>query len=285
MEQTLLITSSAAQDIMTAARQCDVETGGILAGLPHAMVVVAAGKPGPGSVQAPTQFTSDPAEDKHCLYQAKEQLGRAITAVGWWHKHPGKFSRPSSPDVSQAHCLALEYGDGIPVLVGIVNRERSPTRTKTFLAMYGVDRDGTLKTVPWEQVNDNHPSIQEALRKAPCQPEVCSEGYWDRDDFVFYQNPVGRKRITQELAQLKQAGWSVTTSRRKQDRLLMITAVRSDIKSTLILPPEYPLNPPLIYQHNKPVYPEILCRWSSLYSLHAILDSLSCNTPQTRDRS
>lgn len=245
--EDIIITYKASRNIIKQSQLCDVETGGIFVGTMKPPTIVDAGKPGANSIHRPTKFTSDPGADKACLAEARKQYGDRVIPVGWWHKHPSGFNKPSNGDCHQAQKLVEEYNDGKPVLMGIVNHIQKLVRHKTTLYLYGLGPDGNLVEYDWKLISSHSPELFAALKKASLSPGTKKSDYWDDSDFQFYQNPIGRKRIKEELGNLKKAGWKVATKRRPQDKLLVLDLSRFNMNLRMILPPEYPLNPPIVF--------------------------------------
>ena len=63
--------------------------------------------------------------------------------------------------------------------------------------------------------------LLDAINNAPARPDTNNSDFWKDVDFQSYLNPVGRERILQEAANLKKAGWQVTTSRHIEDKALI----------------------------------------------------------------
>jgi proteasome lid subunit RPN8/RPN11 len=271
--QEVLITFKASRNIIKQSRQCDVETGGILVGTLQPITIVDAGSPGENAIHRAAQFTSDPETDKAHLAQAREQFGEQIRLVGWWHKHPAGFIRPSSGDCSQAMQLAGEYNDGLPVLMGIVNRPRKSVRHKTTLHLYSIDPEGELMEYEWKLISCSNNELLDAIRKAPIAPELTAKNYWTDSDFQFYLNPIGRERIKRELKDLKKAGWYVQTARRKQDKALVLDTLMGLNKLCLVLPPEFPINPPTVFTAEGRQFMglETLSQWNSHHRLSEVV--------------
>jgi len=153
----ILITFKASRNIIRQSQQCPVETGGILVGTPSPLTIVAAGDPGPESIRQAAKFTSDPQADRACLEDARRRFGEQIKPVGYWHKHPEGYTKPSSGDRRQVHQLIKDYNDGQPVLMGIVNYRPNIVRHKTILHLYSINPEGRLVEYEWKLVGGkNH---------------------------------------------------------------------------------------------------------------------------------
>jgi proteasome lid subunit RPN8/RPN11 len=267
--EDILITFGASRTFIQQARLCPVETGGILAGTASPLTILDAGEPGPNATHEVTMFTSDPDMDTACLARSRQRYGERVMLLGWWHKHPVGLITPSSADWYQARQLAKEFNDGQPVLIGIVNRSPRGFRYKTTLYLYTTrDHDAAIEH-PWKLVGSHSRELKSALRQAAVRPDVRETGYWQDKDFQFYLNPVGRARIRQDLAACRSRGWEVSTSRGAKDQILTVHLSDGLSALKMILPPEYPLNPPTVATvHGKPVEGvALLARWNSLSSL------------------
>jgi proteasome lid subunit RPN8/RPN11 len=267
--EDILITYGASRTIIRQARLCAVETGGILAGTASPLTILAAGEPGPNATHQVAMFTSDPDADTACLKQSREQHGEIVMLLGWWHKHPVGLTTPSPADWYQARQLAKEFNDGQPVLIGIVNRSPRGLGYKTTLYLYATSDISSSLEHPWKLSGIHSRELKSALKQAAARPDVRETDYWQDKDFQFYLNPVGRTRIRKDLAACRDMGWNISTSRGSKDRIL--TVHLSDGRSTIkmILPPEYPLNPPTVlsddglYLHSS----VLLTQWNSLNRL------------------
>lgn len=278
--KNIIITYKASRNIIKQSRLCDVETGGTFVGTMKPPTIVDAGKPGANSIHQPTQFTSDPEADKACLAEARKQHGDRIICVGWWHKHPSGLNKPSAADCHQAQQLAKEYNDGLPVLIGIVNRIPKLIRHKTTLHIYSVSSNGLLIEHKWELASNHNPKFVRALEKAVLNPGTKEINYWQNKNFQFYQNPIGRERIKKELGILKRTGWQIITKRHPADKLLILDLSRSNISLHMILPPEYPLNPPIVFTDDGRRLFDLrtLNQWNSLSCLTDIANEFILST-------
>ena len=241
-----LITYGASRNMIRQSGLCSVETGGVLVGIPQPLVVLDAGEPGPHAVHNEAMFTSDPETDTACLKKSREQYGEKVMLLGWWHKHPAGLTTPSSGDCHQARQLAGEFNDGQPVLIGIVNRIPRGVRHKTMLHLYTVSDDGTVRECPWKLAGRRNAALKAALKQAAVRPGTRDLDYWRDKDFQFYLNPIGRARIRDEIAECRGRGWDVSTSRTPKDQILTVRLSDGTLVVKIVLPPEYPLNPPTV---------------------------------------
>jgi len=264
-----LVTYDAIKVIQQDSKQFTVETGGILIGtLGNPITIVAAGVSGENSQHHATSFTSDSQADRECLATARRKYGNGVGVVGWWHKHPSGFESPSQGDCRQVQFLMDEYNDGKPVLMGIVNKSSGIAGSKFSLRLFSLDSNGQPLEHPWKRVSGSNKELLKAVREAPQKPETQNIEFWKNPDFQFYLNPIGRDRIVREVRALKQAGWSVTTTRRKSDRVMLLDLTKGSIQLCLEFPPEFPLNPPAVLTCGRRLVDlEILQEWNSLCRL------------------
>ena len=272
--KTIRITFDAARTVIRQTRYSAVETGGILLGiLDPEIMIVAAGCPGENAIRCPTQFTSDPEADQVCLDNARSEYGDCIGPVGWWHKHPAGLSRPSGGDLEQMRRLAGEYADGKPIVAGIVSQTPGMNVPKMALSLYSIAGRSELIEHDWQLIQSHGRQLRQILRIAPHRPDIQTGGFWMNGAFQSYLNPIGRDRIKTEIAALKAMGWDVTTGRRPHDHTMVLKLTRNLIFLEFVLPPEFPLNPPVLYtKAGRQLHSlDTLAAWSSLHDLSEVV--------------
>jgi len=270
MIEKILITCDAARTIITDARNFTVETGGILVGtLTSPITIIAAGSSGQDSIHLAAQYTSDSTADKACLARARQEYGNGIVTVGWWHKHPSGFDRPSSGDCHQVQILKDEYNDGKPILMGIVNQRPGLISRKISLHLYSLDSAGNLSEHTWKLISGKNVELHDAISKATINTQTIDIDFWEDSSFQFYLNPVGKKRILHDIEALKKAGWQTKTSRLKEDHAMVLDISNGSYELRFVLPPEYPLNPPTVLtaDGNRFKELELLTLWNSRHLL------------------
>lgn len=251
MDNTVLITFDAAKTIIKTATGSPVETGGILVGtLEPSVVILQAGEPGENAIKRATSFTSDAQSDSNCLKRIRQLYGAAVVPVGWWHKHPSDFDRPSSGDCGQVRKLSDRYNDGRPVLMGIVNNVQRTFRYKTTLKLFSIDSADKLQQHNWKLVNKKSKDLLDILSRAPKIAGTRQCSYWTDPDFRSYVNPIGRQRIQRDILELKNRHWQVQQLRSRHDQMLILNLSNDHCDLKLIFPPEYPINPPAILTGN-----------------------------------
>jgi len=104
------ITKQAQGIIYVESRQnsAQVETGGVLLGLVNDHIIMEAGRPGPESLNSAISFTPDVEHDRLLLAEAKKRHPD-IDYLGYWHKHPGGFDRPSNGDLRFLRTPARDF--------------------------------------------------------------------------------------------------------------------------------------------------------------------------------
>ncbi|QDT42559.1 hypothetical protein Pan241w_26440 [Gimesia alba] len=247
MRHPILIVRSAFDQMLATVKSSPVEIGSILLGvIAEHIVVMAVGKPGENSIQEAVRFVHDPAEDQKCLQEQRQKHGQKIAILGGFHKHPSGMHWFSSQDNQQAQEIFMQNGDGKPVLIGIwAEAVRGP---EPHLFLYILESEnGRLTPVGYDIVTPSDSRVAGALKDAPVFPEQSINGFWEDTQFQFYHNSVGRERIRNELATLRKQGWKVQTIRKAKTKKLILSLHRDTRQFLVMLPPEFPLNPPRIY--------------------------------------
>lgn len=278
MTNPIITTYDVSKTIANSSAEFDVETGGVLIGtFGDTITIVAAGKPGENAVHHPTSFTSDPVADKVCLQEARKVYGNMVEPLGWWHKHPQGYSRPSPGDCRQVRQLAAEYNDGKPVLMAIVNCEYGIVKGKTILHIYSIDNDNNIIEHKWKLVHSSDKRLLDAISKAPVRTDTVLNNYWTDKNFQSYLNPIGRERINQDIEKLQGLGWQIQTVRLKQEKTLALDLSNSMTGLRIVLPPEFPLNPPTVLTTDGKMFRklETISQWNSQKSLAQIASEAS----------
>lgn len=238
------------------ATNANVETGGLLVGTRSQKVIVAATKPGPGAEQKAYRFTDDPDHQQAELDAISSGFDEKVSVEGWWHSHLG-MAHPSGGDFHQARELVEQFGRRLLVLIACVQNHRhghDPCVTLNAFTLQPGDTD--FRSVRLLRVPDDSPLITDALAQEPSPAPIAEKDFWKDLDFNFYLTPVGHDRIQDEIAELRAAGFRVTSLRRKRDgRLLLEIGSRGG--RLLCLPPrEYPVNPPRLFWpgREKPIW-------------------------------
>jgi len=258
--ETYLITESAWETMASVVRatQGRFETGGLLIGPRSQPVIVAATKPGPKAEHLPFRFTDDPNHQQAEFDSAASEFRDKVRWRGTYHLHPGVLSRPSHGDLNQAREFLEHLGGRVLVVIAVLNGRAfepdCPVALRGFELQTG---DRSFREVELMRVPDDSPAVAEALAQEPETIPVNSSDMWADPGFLSYLTPSGRARINAEVAELREAGFRVTTLRRKGDHRLLIH-LDSFWGRLLCTPPrEYPLNPPSLYlgRRTRPIPP------------------------------
>ena len=270
--KSLLITASAYNTIITVSHRCLLETGGVLMGvLGNPLVIVGAGQPGANAIHHFIRFTTDPASDIECLSTWRQVYGLVIEIVGWYHKHH-HLQEPSSGDHNQVRQLREDFKDSRPILMGIVS-ENGLFRKNLKLRFFSLDDTGNQIEYDWEIISDDSTQIQQAIQSLPHRPQLKDSGFWDDPHFQFYQNPIFRKRICREIGQLKESGLCVCVCRNKSDGNMVLQIANNNMCLKLLMPPEYPLNPPIVFAGQKNIFDlRTITHWNSMMTLPCLVN-------------
>ncbi len=268
MNKTILITELAYYIIISVARRCLVETGGVLVGiLGDPLVIVAAGQPGDNAVHQAARFTTDPQADLHCLSTWRRIYGCVIEIFGWFHKHHC-LEIPSTGDLQQTRQLKDQFKDNRPIIVGILS-ESGLLKKNLKLRLFGLDQDNNQTEYSWRIIPNDSPEIEKAIQSVPHKPEMKDTQFWNDEDFQFYTNPVGRERICRDTKQLKDFGWQTTICKSKANGTVILEVTNNHRMIRLLMPPEYPLNAPVILNENNKRFFDLktVREWNSMVTL------------------
>lgn len=279
------ICKSAQQTMLREVRGSPVETGGVMVGIADPPIIVEAGSGGKNAIREAARFSGDTEADRACLERARRKHGEQISITGYFHKHPQGMSGWSGQDLSQAREITREFDDGKLVLVGIFTEKGHDPEPRLFL--YGISSpDGELESVEYEVVPDDDASVRNALAKAVVIPEIKDSDFWSDSAFRFYENPIGRDRLRQELDELRQRGWTVTVGRVGRETGLRVQAKRRGKSLEARLPREYPINPPRLFLNGQGelIGLDFLRQWNSDRSLADLfqLGALVVTCPRCR---
>lgn len=272
MKKNLLITDLAYHTIINVSERCMVETGGVLVGiLGNPLVIVAAGQPGSQAIHHSIRFTTDPAADKECLLTWRQVYGFVIEIAGWFHKHHF-LQEPSGGDCNQVRQLMNDFNDNRPIIMGIVS-ESGLFRKKLKPRFFSLDSDDNQIEYNWDIIPNNSPEIEKAIQSVPHKPEVRDTDFWNDPKFQSYKNPIGRERICRDIEQLEHHGWHTLTCRNKVNDTLILQTTNIHNIFCLLIPPEYPLNPPIIFADNNQRMIDLksLSEWNSTMTLIEII--------------
>jgi len=210
------------------------------------------------------------------LNEASEKYNGKLKLVGYWHKHPGEMSQPSSIDLATAQEIIKDRkkeGDSrlmFFIITNVINNE-----VKFYCYILNCNR---FVSVPIEIIEDDSPEIDRALRNEPVIIQTKSTNFWDNIGFQFYTTPAGNERLQKEVGNLKLKGHEVKAYVKDTLRLV----IRKDEILIALLPPEYPLNPPRLFKGETEIDYQIP-NWNSTFTLVDVLSHLDKKTiPERR---
>jgi len=251
-EQELQITKSAYKVIEEESKKYEYnnrhqyETGGILIGALKKQIVVKASKPGERATLGCTHYTNDSYHDNEILKEAIDEFKGRIKLVGYWHKHPDSMSRPSTIDLHTAQHIVErnESTDKRPVFFIITNVVKDEVKLYGYSLKRG-QKEFSCVTV--RIIEDDSEEVQNALCHEPVIIQSRKMDFWNDLDFQSYLTKVGNKRIKEEVNELQSNGYVVKVFMKEQ----LLLVIRME-KTTLlcVLPPEYPLNPPRLFENH-----------------------------------
>ena len=246
------------------------ETGGILIGpapTDETIIITSATGPGhDGKCASSASWQTDPDYLNGELKMAREE-NPGVNLRGFWHRHPGQMSHPSTQDLWEARKILADKKhyklDGKLIMpIVTVAQERV-----TIHAYYITDEELRFEEISLEVIPDSDKVLKSLLasKKAVEVEEESNLGFWQD----------GAGRLKAELCRLKDAGYEAS-ARLLDDGACCIEAKESgDGKATLfLLPREYPLNPPRVFVKRAEDIRELeadstspLLRWSSTFHL------------------
>jgi proteasome lid subunit RPN8/RPN11 len=219
------------------------ETGGILIGTLEKPIVIRASKAGVNAILDNGSYTNDAEYDYAILRRAIKQLNGRVKLVGYWHKHPGCMSHPSSLDLATAKSIVSrnERSDKRPVYFVITNVHNSEFK------LYGYSLEPNqenLDKVVINTIEDNSHEVENALSIEPIVIQPRKMDFWNNLGFRFYLTKVGYKRLREEVHELYMHGYNVSVY--TKGRLQLVK--EKNLITLCTLPPEYPLNPPRFFK-------------------------------------
>lgn len=263
------MTKSAYETIREESLRCETENGGLVIGPTKIPISIRSTRAGYLAKLSHVSYSNDANYDNMVLQEAiKEYKGR-VKLLGYWHKHPGKMSYPSSGDLATAQGIVKrieENGDKRPVFFIITNVVNDQVELYCYL-LNGYDNFMPIKI---KIISDDSKEIEKALDAEPVTILPKTMDFWNDPDFQFYLTANGYQRLQDEIDELKSNGYLVKVHAKGQLYLVIIW----DNTKLLCLPPaEYPLNPPRFFMNNKEIQYSLPI-WNSSFRLIGILKSL-----------
>jgi hypothetical protein len=263
--QELKITRSSYTLLEKETRKCETETGGLLKGTLRIPIVLQVSGAGPLAEMSCTSYRNDRAFDKWLLHREIKQNAGKFKLVGYWHKHPGNLSSPSLTDLGVARKLIKrnELSDNAPIFFVIANVVEREFELHAYSISQG---KSDFENVSIQIIEDDSEEIIRALEVEPVITFTRTMNFWDDIGFRFYLTKVGEERIRKEINDLVLSGFDVEARAGGQFSLIL----RKKDEVLCLLPPEYPLNPPILIKNGRRI-DYCLPNWNSGYRVMDVL--------------
>jgi len=151
-------------------RECERQSGevvGLLVGTCHQPALLYAFPPGPNAETSRLRCSSDPDFDQLLLKTVQLRHGNKVHVLGYWHKHPGRFTTPSLGDLRQAVQMVKKEGWDLsvgPLLVVIVTRDERTAKPAWKASAFKLRKDLTgFDPVFLLWLDENHEKIIRCL--------------------------------------------------------------------------------------------------------------------------
>lgn len=244
------------------------ETGGILIGTLKKPIVIRASKAGANAILDNGFYTNDADYDYKILHRAIKQFDGRVKLVGYWHKHPGCMSHPSSLDIATAKKIISknERSDKRPIYFVITTAHNNEFK------LYGYSLkpyQENLNKVVIKLIEDDSKEVKNALNIEPVVIQPRKMNFWNNYDFRFYLTKVGYKRLREEVNELNMYGYDVSVYESGQ----LYFVIEKSLIILCALPPEYPLNPPRFFKDGQEIK-YILPIWNSSFKIIDIIKQL-----------
>jgi hypothetical protein len=176
--------------------------------------------------------------------------------------------------------VLLNHGDRVEVSEGIVDGSQD-NRPVFFLianlnhslelSAYVLSQDMKLfDEVRLHVIDDNAPDVKEAIERESIIIQPKELDFWLTMNFQWFQTQVGYARLQQEVNELKERDFKVKAFAGK---MLYLIIEKDGNIITCVTPPEYPLNPPRLFENNTEI-PSVLKSWNSTFMIVDILTQL-----------
>jgi len=267
-----IISEKVVEAIKKECTRINSETGGMLVGkeIGNEFIITDFIGPGPNSHHSVSSFSYDP-EYELKEYEKIINENDSVELLGWIHKHPGDFDRPSSVDLEFANQVfdnkEWQEWDFDKLLMPIVNLFNDSFKITNYL----ITKDKrNFEIIPLEIVPESHPKVQALLNKSSRKTA---------------------NRLDAEIESLKQLGLTTGMEYDEASRLITVTAnpgkrisifhrdifSYSDFKLEFRLHRTYPVTKPAVFLTIKnrctPITTEskILMNWSPAHILADII--------------
>lgn len=278
-----IMTESAVKTIHEESMQAfkhDKETGGILMGpkLTDRVAFITAAT-GPGFDSRRATYASWETDPEYLNGELRRLRGEnpGINLRGFWHRHPGQMSHPSSQDLYEARNILADkrrYKLDGKLLMPIVTAAEDGV---TIHCHYIDDDDQRFMEIPIEVVSDNCEVVMSAVSDGETTEieEETGFSFWQDEGWQFYKILLGARRLETEMNGLREMGYGVSAKLLDSGECC-VELREGEMKRVivLLLPREYPLNPPRVFIDDSEDMRELtlgnaspLCRWSSGFQL------------------
>jgi hypothetical protein len=242
------------------------ETGGKVLGTLRRYIAISATTAGDKAVKTLTSFINDENYDKKIFNDMIVKYNGRLKSIGYWHKHPSGLSHPSYGDLTEARKIMKEInreGDKRPFffLIAII---------ETVFKLYGYVPNQNMtafEDVKISLIEDDADEIREALAAEPVIIQPQDLDFWRDSSFQWYRTKCGQSRLKEEIIELEKKNYRVKAF---AGAMLCLSIEKDGKVITCVTPPEYPLNPPRLFENNEEVSP-ILKNWNSSFMIIDIL--------------
>ena len=229
------------------------ETGGILIGpAPTDETIIITSATGPGHDGKCASFASWETDTDYLnekLKMAREE-NPGVNLRGFWHRHPGQMSHPSTQDLWEARKILADKKhyklDGKLIMpIVTVAQERV-----TIHAYYITDEELRFEEISLEVIPDSDKVLKSLLasKKAVEVEEETNHEFWRDKNWHFYKSLYGALRLEEELKGLELLGYKAGTKLiNNSDCCVEVWKDGGHQQVLFLLPREYPLNPPRIF--------------------------------------
>lgn len=271
--ETIKILQGAFELMGSESLTCDVETGGLLIGTLKNPIVFKATKAGINAIKSYASYTNDADHDNEILKQSVDESNGRLKLLGFWHKHPFGYDKPSLIDLDVARGIigrSVKSGDSRKYYFIITNIEHGEVVNHNCY-VFDPEENG-FKKIEFSLAHDDDVMVKEVLQAEPTIPIAGNLDYWNDDGFSFHLTPKGNERLFNEIQNLKKNGYGVRVYQGKRIQML----IEGKVNIICHLPPEYPLNPPRfyygIYEMSYPLHV-----WNSTMTIIDLLEKIQKN--------
>jgi len=265
----LKITRSAYKLIKEESRKHKTETGGLLIGPSKTPIGIRATGAGNFAKSSFVAYTNDSDYDNRVLQEAIKEFNGRVKLLGYWHKHPGNMSYPSSGDLATAQGIVKrneQEGDKRPVFFIITNVVDGEVK----LYCYMLDDNKEFVQVAVKIIDDNSKEIEKTLDAEPVIIQPRTMDFWSDADFQFYLTKYGYERLQSDVDELRTNGYDIKAYTKGQ----LCLVIKKDNEAIMCMPPpEYPLNPPRFFKGTDEIK-YTLPIWNSSFRMVDILKNL-----------